>query len=251
MTPGDPAPTAWRAIYDRIHVAIAAGKLRTGDRLPTEATLAAEHGVNRHTVRRAMAALAAEGAIWVRRGSGAYVAQGRVDYPLGDRVKFTPSIRAIGRSPLRRILSSETRPPDGEIARHLRLRSGRLVTRVVTLGLVDDLPIAYGEHFFPDHRFPDIAVVVSELMSISAALARYGVIDYVRAWTRIAAIRPSRDIAGLLNQPEADPVLRAEALNRDMAGDPVEYAVSHWASARAQFVVGGDPGGLGVAPDAG
>jgi GntR family phosphonate transport system transcriptional regulator len=239
MTSSDGASTAWGAIYAQLRAAIDDGTLRTGDRLPTEAALAQQHRVNRHTVRRAMAALTAEGAIWVRRGSGAYVAAGRLDYPLGDKVKFTRTIRAIGRKPLRRVLDADTRPPGETVARRLRLRQGRSVVRIAMLSLVDDLPIAHVEHFFPEHRFAGLDAAVRETLSVTAALARYGVADYVRAWTRIAAIRPSRDIAALLGQPEIEPVLRAEALNRDMTGEPIEYAVSQWAATRTQFVVGG------------
>lgn len=45
----------------------------SGDRLPTERTLQAHFGVSRATISRALSALAAEGHIHVRRGSGAYV----------------------------------------------------------------------------------------------------------------------------------------------------------------------------------
>ncbi|MFN3615943.1 MAG: phosphonate metabolism transcriptional regulator PhnF [Rubrimonas sp.] len=238
MTTGETASTAWGAIYAQLRAAIDGGALRTGDRLPTEAALAQQHGVNRHTVRRALAALAAEGAIWVRRGSGAYVAEGRLDYPLGDRVKFTPIIRAIGRSPVRRVLEADVRAPEAAVAQALRLRTGRSAIRIAMLSLVDDLPIAHVEHYFPEHRFPALQDAVRETGSVTAALARYGVSDYVRAWTRVAAIRPSRDIAALLGQAEIEPVLRAEALNRDMAGEPIEYAIGQWAATRAQFVIG-------------
>ena len=52
--------------------------------------------------------------------------------------------------------------------------------------------------------------------------------------------RPSRRRARSrkkLRQPDNAPVLRAEALNLDMAGQPIEYGVTHFAGQRAALMV--------------
>jgi DNA-binding transcriptional MocR family regulator len=49
----------WREIAETLEVEIARGHAAAGARLPTEAELAARFGVNRHTVRHALADLAA------------------------------------------------------------------------------------------------------------------------------------------------------------------------------------------------
>jgi len=56
--------------------AIASGRLRAGDRLPSLRELAVELRVNRNTVARAYADLEAEGVIVNRQGQGAFVAEG-------------------------------------------------------------------------------------------------------------------------------------------------------------------------------
>lgn len=53
---------------------IAEGRLRPGDRLPTEHTLATTFGVSRNVVREAIAKLRSEGRVWSQQGSGAFVA---------------------------------------------------------------------------------------------------------------------------------------------------------------------------------
>jgi DNA-binding FadR family transcriptional regulator len=62
--------SAWRLIAEELRVDITSGRFPVGGRLPTEAELAERFGVNRHTVRRGVAALAAEGLVEARRGSG-------------------------------------------------------------------------------------------------------------------------------------------------------------------------------------
>jgi GntR family transcriptional regulator, transcriptional repressor for pyruvate dehydrogenase complex len=53
---------------------IAQGRLRSGDRLPTEQALATTFGVSRNVVREAIAKLRSEGRVWSQQGRGAFVA---------------------------------------------------------------------------------------------------------------------------------------------------------------------------------
>ena len=53
---------------------IAQGRLRSGDRLPTEHALATTFGVSRTVVREAIAKLRSEGRVWSQQGRGAFVA---------------------------------------------------------------------------------------------------------------------------------------------------------------------------------
>src|ERR1700742_5249041 len=52
---------------------IAQGRLRPGDRLPTEHALSATFGVSRNVVREAIAKLRSEGRVWSQQGRGAFV----------------------------------------------------------------------------------------------------------------------------------------------------------------------------------
>ena len=58
-----PGTLIWREIEEALSSDIAAGIYPAGGRLPVEADLADRFGVNRHTVRQALAALQERGAI--------------------------------------------------------------------------------------------------------------------------------------------------------------------------------------------
>lgn len=61
-------------IARQVRLAIAAGRVAPGERLPSARDLAADLGVNFHTVRKAYRDLEAEGLLRVQRGRGTTVA---------------------------------------------------------------------------------------------------------------------------------------------------------------------------------
>lgn len=240
-TPERPrAPTLWETIHATLSDEINAGQYRAGDKLPTEAELSRRFGVNRHTVRRALEALQEAGRIHVRRGAGSFVTQGRFDYPIGPHTRLSRNLGELGLTAGRRVLRTETVAADRRQAGMLDLAEGAPVFLAESVAEADGVPIIYGRTSFPAERLPGIeAAFRAEDGGISRALARLGVGDYVRIWTRLTAERPGALIARHLGMAETNPVLLAESLNADPAGRPVEYGLSWFCSERVQLVVEG------------
>ncbi|WP_226782500.1 FadR/GntR family transcriptional regulator [Oceaniglobus trochenteri] len=63
------------AVYDALLGEVSADRLAVGTRLPSEAAIAAAHGVSRPVVREALSRLRDDGIIRSRKGSGSYVEQ--------------------------------------------------------------------------------------------------------------------------------------------------------------------------------
>ena len=83
----------WRQIADRIRGEIAAGDHDETGMLPPEMALAEKFGVNRHTVRSAIAALASEGILEPVQGRGTMIARKeRLSFPISRRTRFTEGI---------------------------------------------------------------------------------------------------------------------------------------------------------------
>jgi DNA-binding transcriptional regulator YhcF (GntR family) len=61
-------------IIRQVRLAVAAGRVAVGDKLPSARDLAAELGVNFHTVRTAYGVLEDEGVLRTERGKGTFVA---------------------------------------------------------------------------------------------------------------------------------------------------------------------------------
>jgi GntR family phosphonate transport system transcriptional regulator len=231
----------WSAIAATLTGELEAGHYRAGDKLPTEAVLAARFGVNRHTVRHALAALAEQGLVHPRRGAGVFVVQRATDYPLGRRVRFHQNVLAAGQTPSRRISRTETRPCDADEARALRLKPGKAVHVVEGVSLADGQPIAVFRSIFPAARFAGLLEQVQETGSITRALAALGLTDYTRAETRMTAQLADPVQAVALTIRAGAPVLRTVAVNVDPGGAPVELGTTWFAGERVTLTVADQP----------
>jgi GntR family phosphonate transport system transcriptional regulator len=231
----------WRQIAHRIEGDLRAGALEAGARLPTEAELAARFTVNRHTVRRAIAELAARGLVRVEQGRGTFLQDLVIDYPLRRRTSFSANLLAQDRAPSHEMLEVIERAADAEVARALGLRHGAPVVQSTSCGFADGVPVSYGRSWFPLGRFPGLADRLRRNASISAVLASYGIPDYRRAMTRVLARLPSTDEALRLKQPASEPVLVTEAIDVDPEGRPIRYGATCFAGARVQLTVTPEP----------
>ena len=83
-------------IRDALRADIAAGRLRTFDRLPSEAALQSRFSVSRITVRRAVGELAREGLAFVVPGKGWFVARPRAVQPLHSLQGLSEAMAAKG-----------------------------------------------------------------------------------------------------------------------------------------------------------
>ncbi|MBD9529636.1 MULTISPECIES: phosphonate metabolism transcriptional regulator PhnF [Paracoccus] len=227
----------WAEIAQQLSTEIASGQRRPGDKLPTEAELSARFGVNRHTVRRALADMADRGMVHSRRGAGVFVQGLAVDYPLGLRTRFSTNLAAMGRAAGRTLLNIETRHASAPEAAALQLDPEARVHVLDGISTADGLAVAFFRSIFPASRFPGLPETLRREMSITRALAEHGITDYTRAETRLTAERADTVVALHLRLREGDPILRAVGINIDPQGAPVEYGHTWFAGDRVTLTV--------------
>lgn len=235
-----PRDVLWTAIADTLRHDIGEGAYRPGDRLPTEAELSARFGVNRHTVRRALADLAVAGLVQSRRGSGVFVTARPTDYRLGRRVRFHQNILESGQIPSRKFTRLETCPAGTDEAEGLALPPGAAVHLVEGVSLADGLPIAAFRSAFPAGRFPGLLAALEREGSVTAALQACGLTDYTRRETRLTAKLADPVLALALRVQTGAPVLRSVSVNVDGAGVSVEYGTTWFAGDRVTLTVAAD-----------
>jgi GntR family phosphonate transport system transcriptional regulator len=227
----------WRRVADEIEQAIARGRFQPGSKLPGEIEIAGRFGVNRHTVRRALAALAERGLVRAERGSGTYIEPRRISYPIRPRTRFSEIIGSAGRAAGGRLTASAIESADSDIAARLQLKIGTPVLRLELLRNADRIPLCAATSWLAAQRFPDAARVYESTRSITRMLARFGVRDYTRKSTKVgAAIAETRDSASL-KVALGRPILVVDSVDVDGDERPVLTTRARFAADRLELII--------------
>ncbi|MEM8552416.1 MAG: phosphonate metabolism transcriptional regulator PhnF [Pseudomonadota bacterium] len=216
----------WEELHRALREAISDGTLRPGQSLPTQSALSATHGLSRHAVRLALAALEREGLVESWQGKGAFVKAERLAYEIGPATRFSNNMQASGITPGLRFLRAMRRPADVEAARLLALTPGEPLLTAELVRLADEAPVVLARHSVRASRFPNFGGDVSETRSVTEALARGGVQTFRRANTIIEARLGTQQEAACLGITLTQPVLISTGVNVDSEERPVELSVA-------------------------
>lgn len=227
----------WRRVADSIERAIVDGRYESGTKLPGEMEIAESHRVNRHTVRRALAALSERGLVRAERGSGTYVEARKIAYPLRSRTRFSEIVGAGGHEARGKLLSTSVEDADPELAKRLGLRAGAPLVRIDALRFADKIPLRVGTTWMDAERFADAGKVYAKHGSMTRLLSHYGIRDYRRGWTSITATIVDAADAAHLDLAIGGPVLLVDSIDTDQDGAPLLTSRARFAAERVQFVV--------------
>ena len=231
--------TAWRQIADALSADIEAGRYAPGQQMPTEAALAARFAVNRHTVRRALAALAEGGLVRASQGRGTFVEEAPLAYPIGPRTRFSEIVTGAGREAWGDLLAAATVPAGSRQAAALAIEPGAPILELLTTHRADAAPISTAQTWLPLPRFTDFAAAYAERGSITRAFAACGVHDYTRLSTRIRARPADAQEAERLDIAPGRVVMVVSSVNIDSAGVPIQANRTLFAADRVELVIGG------------
>ncbi|WP_120010585.1 GntR family transcriptional regulator [Teichococcus vastitatis] len=215
-------PSRARSIYLLLRDRIGSGALQDGDRLPGEPDLAAEYGVSRMTVRRALDQLAASGMVERRPGVGTFVtlsvpAPGPID--VSD---VFSDLKQMGRRTEVRLLDFGYGIPAPAIAAALALPPGSRAQRAVRVRSVAGEPFS----FLTTHVPEQIGSTYSE-----ADLASRPLLELLERCGRrlgdakqsIAASLAGPMVAAALQVDMGAPLIALTRLVEDADGQPIEH----------------------------
>ncbi|MDB6143525.1 MAG: putative gntR-family regulatory protein [Pseudomonas sp.] len=207
---------------------------QAGDYLPAETRLATRFAVNRHTVRRAIDELVAEGSLLRRQGKGTQVLERPLIYPMAAESAYSQSVSALGHGVEAKLLKRRHCLASREEAQHLGLADQAPLIELQTLRLIDGQPVSLIRHRFCASRTDLLAPYSGG--SLRQFFAERN-LPLTRTFSLIGARLPSREEAGLLLMPRHLPALSVLTLSRDASGLPVELAQSTSRSDRFQYQV--------------
>ena len=232
----EPGVARWRQISQSLRGAIEAGEFLPGMQLPTESALATRFAVNRHTARRAVEELARSGFVRTEQGRGSFVTEEVLEYRVGARTRFSEWLRRHNRDGEGRVLELRETVADAAVAIGLQVSAGDAAVLMERLSVTEGKPVSLARRWFSPARLPGIFTALQGEPTITAALARVGVADYLRQSTKVTARLPTAAEAALLEMARARPVLVCENVNVDCAGRIVEFCIARYPTPRVQIV---------------
>lgn len=224
-----------RQVYLVLRDRIAAGHYVGSAPLPTEQALAAEHGVSRETVRRALGALEDEGLITRRRGAGTFLADGRRQRPIvADLSDALANLVAMGATTQVRLLGFGYEEAPAPVAQALGLPPHAKVQRSVRVRYVDDAPFSYLTTFVPEaigRTYSETDLASRPLLSL---LERSGVV-LESATQEIGAQLASPDVAEELGVAVGSALIALTRTVYDSDGQGIEHLAALYRPDRYAF----------------
>jgi len=216
-------------LYERVRQTIAEtlndGTYVPGDKLPSEARLAEEFGVNRLTIRRAIEELARAGAVESRQGSGTYVSPRIMRLPLSQRLSTDSLV-----SRLTSQIAVQGLTYEDVLLRAVTINTSRLNTtlelpagplwRVDNALVVNGAAWMWSSSWFPRGLLEDPAGNWNEVTGLYGQLnAALG--EPRPVWRAISADAATLQDAEILGIRASSPVLVRDGLTSGQSGQPM------------------------------
>ena len=136
-----PVPLYYQIMED-IKAQLKAGKLSSGEKLPTEQWLCQHYDVSRVTIRKALSELIASGLVQGRRGKGYYVTTPDINLSIAHMASLHKTLTASGILSTSRVLSIRTVSAPPVMVRSTGINLGENVIEVHRIRYANGSPIS-------------------------------------------------------------------------------------------------------------
>ncbi len=215
---------------------IKSGKLKEGDKMPTEEEICELFGISRITVRRALEGLQQGGYIYKQQGKGSFVMTKKTGFQLNHLKGFTEEMKALGKEPSSEVLTFEIVSPGEKAAGILGIDINQKIYLLERLRLADGVPIAIERVHLPFYRFPTLRTEnVSE--SLYEILKYHFGCESYKGIQEIHAGMATEEEARLLQINPGSAVLHINRTTYEQEGTAYEYVESTYRGDQYQFTV--------------
>jgi GntR family transcriptional regulator len=220
---------AYLRIAEHLTIEIGTGRMSSGERLPTERSLAARYGVSMMTLRKALSVVTERGLIERRHGSGNYVLGGKQN--VGTYALFRlEAVPDGGGLPTAELLSFAQLPKPADIP---DIGTAPDAFRIRRLRRLDDTPVAVEEIWLDPRYGPLRPEHLSESLYKTYA-DRLG-LSILQAEDRVSAAPLPSWAPETLRCPPGTTMGLVERRSFDQYGKPAEASRSWFAADRARY----------------
>ena len=233
--PGTTAEHLYQKVKNGILLSIRSGQYKPKDRLPSEGELAAEYGVSRITLRRAIEELVSEGILVRRRGTGTFVNPPKYSRNVIDFMSFTEEYDFTGVEHSTIALCVEQIGPTEQDRALFSMQSREEMLYVERLRTMEGEPISIECDYIPGRYDFLLHEPREALASMAKVFAKRGI---ELSWdsTSVEISFATRHEADVLQVQAGSPVLMAHAVLQDQAGRPIYRAKQVLIGERSRLV---------------
>lgn len=204
---------------------IESGKLRQGDKLPSERELATQYQISRMTARHAISILEREGFVERIVGSGTFVTNRRIQMDFVEFTSFSKSMISKGLRPSTNTIYLRKEPANSFVARMLNILEGHEVLSIKRVRYADDVPVAIELSHIPYVYCPDIEAYMNhEGISLYQVLEEYYGIVLVGADQTMRISLSDEEESKLLRIGNDSPCILIEANAFDKQDRLIEFS---------------------------
>ncbi|HAK47176.1 MAG TPA: hypothetical protein DCO79_14820 [Spirochaeta sp.] len=216
---------------------IGRGKIKIGDKIPTEEELAKKFSVNRMTVRQALDELVLEKMIVRKRGEGTILVstkpQGYV-YGLENISSFNDDMELHGIVPIHEMLRMEVVEPDARIAHLLELGPKQKAILTVSVKKVENEPVLIEKSYISHDEFEKILDMQLTDSFYHLLVEEFGV-ELHHSTQIFHAVLPAQPEMDIFEITEPEPCMMLESTIYDSDEIPIEVLYSYYRGSRYRF----------------
>lgn len=220
-------------LIEIIKDAINQQQLLPQEQLPNEDEIAAQYGMSRGTVRKAIAELQRMGLVRKEQGRGTFVNEQKPALNGFSLVEFDQYMQAQNRVPSTETLTFETIAATESLAKKLEIPIESEVIYIVQMRYASGLPIVYEERYFAKSLCPDFSADLLDQHTLHWLLVEKYQIPLVRLSHTIELSNLKEDKFDLFQVRETVPIFQVDRLSYTRLEDAIVPAVWYQALYRA------------------
>ena len=209
---------------------IQTGRYKAGDKLPSEVELSKMCGVNRNTLRQAIAELTSAGLLRKEKGTGTFVSSPAPNGLIHKLERISSFRDMLGQSGIKartKIIDKRIEIAEDHVAGTLFLGSSKKVIVVERVRAGNGTPYIYEESYLPADMFRDI-LDLDLTGSMYDLISEHFSIVLARSKQTISAVNLIPKIANILNVAANSAAIFSESLTFDNKSMPIELLYSYY-----------------------
>ncbi len=217
---------------------IRSGRLKQGQKLPSEAEFCDTYNISRTVVRQTIKELQNEGYLTTEKGKGTFISQPRIIEGFVQSLSgFYEDMVKRGYRVSTHILKQELIPASHSVSHKLRVEEGTPVVTISRIRRLDDEPSVYVTTYVPQEICPKLLNADLENRSLYSFLEKNCGVEIFRGHRYIGVELANEYEASLLNIDVGSPLIELESVSYLRDERPLEYFHALHRGDRTKFEV--------------